>query len=281
MEKENNTPFAPIRFDIDKILAEKMPHRKLPKFLVRYLKRIIHQDELNRFMEIYDRTRNFEFIEGIHKFFNVSTTIYGAENLPRGGRYIFASNHPLGGMDGVSLAYYIGNQYDGKIKIYANDILMFVEPLHDIFIPINKTGMVGRNSAEVTNRFLATNSHLVTFPAGKCSRKTRGKIIDDQWKKNVIVKAVQFERDIVPVFFDGRNSNFFYNLANLRKFLGVKMNVEMLYLVDEFVKQRGQHHSIYFGKPISYHTFNKTKTQTEWAQWLKEKVYEIKDNFGK
>ena len=273
---ENQESYTPIRFDIDEILAEKLPNKKLPKFVVRYLKRIIHQDELNRFMEKYDRTRNFEFIAGIHEFFNVSTSVFGVENLPHGGRYIFASNHPLGGMDGVSLAYYIGNQYDGKVKIYANDILLFVRPLNDLFIPINKTGMVARGSADTTNEFLATDSHLITFPAGKCSRKMGGKIIDDEWKKNVIAKAVQFERDIVPVYFEGRNSNFFYNLANLRTFLGIKINIEMLFLADEFVKQRGRHHSIYFGKPISYTIFDKSKTQLQWAQWLKEKVYQIK-----
>ncbi|MDR2824436.1 MAG: 1-acyl-sn-glycerol-3-phosphate acyltransferase [Prevotellaceae bacterium] len=279
MDNEKNTSYESIRFNIDEILAEKMPNRKLPKCIVRYLKRIIQQDELNRFMGEYDRTRNFEFIAGIHKFFNVSTSVYGTENLPHGGRYIFASNHPLGGFDGVSLAYYIGNQYDGKVKIYANDILMFVKPLQGIFIPINKTGMVGRGSAEATNEFLATDNHLITFPAGKCSRKTHGKIIDDQWKKNVIAKSVQFERDIVPVYFQGRNSNFFYNLANLRKFLGIKANIEMLYLADEFVKQRGKHHAIYFGEPISYRTFDKHKTQTQWAQWLKDRVYEIESEF--
>jgi 1-acyl-sn-glycerol-3-phosphate acyltransferase len=268
--------YNPMRFDVEAILAEKLPNKKLPKFVVNYLKRIIHQNELNKFMEQYDRTVNFEFIEGIYKFFDISTSVHGIENLPHGGRYVFASYHPLGGMDGVSLAYYIGKEYDGKVKIYANDILMFVRPLNGIFIPINKAGMVGRNSAEITNKFLETDNHLITFPAGMCSRKIGGKIIDVNWKKNVIAKSVQYQRDIVPVYFEGRNSNFFYNLANFRKKLGIKTNVEMLYLVDEFVKQRGKHHAIYIGKPISYTTFCKSKSQVEWAQWLKEQVYAIK-----
>jgi putative hemolysin len=276
MEKQKIHNYTPVRFDVEEILKEKMPDKKLPKFVVAYLKRIIHQDELNRFMEKYDHTKNFEFIEGIHEFFNISTSVFGRENLPHGKRYIFASNHPLGGMDGVSLAYYIGNEYDRKIKIYANDILLFVRPLNEIFIPINKTGMVGRGSAEITNQYLETDGHLITFPSGKCSRKTNGKIIDTEWKKNVIAKAVQFQRDIIPIYFEGRNSNFFYNLANIRAKLGIKANIEMLYLADELVKQRGKHHSIYIGKPISWQTFDKSKTQTEWAQWLKTKVYEIK-----
>lgn len=275
MSTEKNPRYNPIRFDIEEILRTKLPGKKLPKFVVRYLKRIIHQDELNRFMEQYDKTKNFEFIEGIHTFFEISTTVIGKENLPHGGKYIFASNHPLGGMDGVSLAYYIGKEYDGKVKIYANDILLFVRPLNDLFIPINKTGAQGRSSAEITNRFFESESHLITFPSGKCSRKTRGVIKDPEWKKNFISKAIQFQRDVVPLYFEGRNSNFFYNLANIRTKLGVKLNIEMLYLADEFVKQRGNHHTIYIGKPIPWQTFDKSKTQTEWAGWVKERVYEI------
>jgi len=267
--------YTPTRFDVEAILAEKMPKTKFPRFVVNYLKRIIHQDELNIFMEKYDHTKNLEFIEGIHEFFDISTTVVGLANLPHGKRYIFASNHPLGGIDGVALAYYIGREYDGKVKIYANDILMFVRPLQEMFIPINKTGMVGRHSAQITNEFLETDSHLITFPSGKVSRKRRGKIIDDEWKKNVIVKAVQYQRDIVPVYFEGRNSNFFYNLANIREKLGVKTNVEMLYLADELVKQRGKHYTIYIGKPVAWETFDRSKTQTQWAQWLKEQVYSI------
>lgn len=265
-----------LRFDVAKILKEKAPNKKVPKFIVNYLRRIIHEEELNHFMEIHGKKKNMDFIEGIHDFYDISTTVKGTENLPQGGKYIFASNHPLGGMDGVSLAYYIGREYDNKVKIYANDILLFVRPLNDIFIPINKTGSQGKANAKITQDFFESDEHLITFPSGKCSRKKKGEIKDLEWKKNFIAKAVQFERDVVPVFFEGRNSNFFYNLANLRAFLGIKINIEMLYLADEFAKQRGKHHTIYIGKPIPWQTFDKSKTQAQWAEWVKERVYEIK-----
>ena len=265
-----------LRFDVAKILREKVPNKKVPKFIVNYLRRIIHEDELNRFMEIHGRKKNMDFIEGIHDFYDISTTVEGRENLPHGGKYIFVSNHPLGGMDGISLAYYIGKEYENKVRIYANDILLFVRPLNDIFIPINKTGSQAKNNALITQEFFESDNHLITFPAGACSRKTKGKITDMEWKKNFISKAIQHQRDIVPIYFEGRNSNFFYNLANLRKFLGIKLNIEMLYLADEFAKQRGKHHGIYIGKPISWESFDKSKTQAQWAQWVKDRVYEIK-----
>ena len=264
-----------LRFDVAKILKEKAPNTKLPKFIVNYLRRIIHEEELNRFMEIHGRKIDMEFIEGIHDFYNITTTVEGTENLPHGGKYIFASNHPLGGMDGVSLAYYIGKEYENKVRIYANDILLFVRPLNGIFLPINKTGSQGKSNAVIAQQFFESDNHLITFPAGMCSRRTKGEIKDVLWKKNFISKAVQHERDVVPVHFEGRNSNFFYNLSNLRRFFGIKMNIEMLYLADELAKQRGKHHIIRFGKPIPWQTFDKSKTQAEWAEWVKEIVYKI------
>jgi Putative hemolysin len=264
-----------LRFDVAKILKEKAPNTKLPKFIINYLRRIIHEEELNRFMEIHGKKIDMEFIEGIHDFYNITTTVEGTENLPHGGKYIFASNHPLGGMDGVSLAYYIGKEYENKVRIYANDILLFVRPLNGIFLPINKTGSQGKSNAVIAQQFFESDNHLITFPAGMCSRRTKGEIKDALWKKNFISKAVQHERDVVPVHFEGRNSNFFYNLSNLRRFFGIKMNIEMLYLADELAKQRGKHHTIRFGKPIPWQTFDKSKTQAEWAEWVKEVVYKI------
>ncbi|MDR1584787.1 MAG: 1-acyl-sn-glycerol-3-phosphate acyltransferase [Prevotellaceae bacterium] len=265
-----------LRFDVAKILKEKAPNKKVPKFIVNYLRRIIHEEELNRFMELHGRKRNMEFIEAIHDFYDITTTVEGTEKLPRGGKYIFVSNHPLGGMDGVSLAYYIGKEYENKVKIYANDILLFVRPLNDIFIPINKTGSQAKGNALITQEFFESDCHLITFPAGACSRKINGKIVDTDWRKNFIGKSVQHKRDIVPLYFEGRNTNFFYNLAKLRKFLGIKLNIEMLYLADEFAKQRGKRHRIYIGEAIPWQTFDKSKSQAEWAQWVKEKVYAIR-----
>jgi len=108
-----------------------------------------------------------------------------------------------------------------------------------------------------------------------CSRKVNGRIMDLEWKKNFISKAVQYERDVIPIYFEGRNSNFFYNLAQLRKFFGIKFNIEMMYLADEMFKQKGNKFTIRIGKPIPWQTFDKSKSQSEWAEWVKALVYEM------
>lgn len=260
--------------DLEKIVKAKLPNRKLPGFVIKYLKKIVHVDEINHIFELYPGAKNYEFIADLLDYMKITYSVEGLENLPRDDRkYIFASNHPLGALDGVILAYVIGREYAGNLKLLTNDMLLFLEPLKELFIPVNKTGAQGKRNVEKLNEFYDSGDNLITFPSGKCSRKTKGEIVDPEWKKNFIVKAVQYERDIVPVYFEGRNSNFFYNLANFRVKLGVKLNVEMLYLADELFKQRGNHFVMKIGCPIAWQIFDRSRSQTEWAAWVKELVY--------
>jgi 1-acyl-sn-glycerol-3-phosphate acyltransferase len=201
----------------------------------------------------------------------------GIENIPLNGRYLIASNHPLGGFDGIILMAVIGTRF-GDVRAMVNDILMNIENLKPIFLPINKHGSHGKESAKAMDDALMQNMPILTFPAGLCSRKIDGQIMDLEWKKNFIVKTIAFQRDIVPVHFFGRNSGFFYNLANFRKRIGLKINIEMFYLVNELYKHRNGKFSVVFGKPISYMRFDKSLTPLEWAEAVKKHVYRLKEN---
>lgn len=266
-----------IKIDIDKVVKQRAKDKKVSKFIVNYLKRIAHQDEINQFFEDNPGVKNMDFIEAGLKFMKISTEIKGKENLPpKDGRYIFASNHPLGGLDGLATGMLIGREYEGKVRFFSNDLLTNLEPLKEMFIPVNKLGSQSRHHVKMMDELYNSDNHLVTFPAGMCSRKINGKVMDPEWKKNFIAKAVQYQRDVVPIYFEGRNSTFFYNLARLRKFFGIKFNIEMMYLADEMFKQKGSKFSITIGKAIPWQTFDKSKTQTEWAAWVKEIVYSLK-----
>jgi len=143
-----------------------------------------------------------------------------------------------------------------------------------LFIPINKHGRNVDNIRIFDDTF-ASGVAILYFPAGMCSRKVKGKIVDPEWKKTFINRAKKFQRDVIPVYIRGRNSNFFYNLANWRVRLGIKANIEMLYLVDEMFKQKNKEILIRFGKPVPYQFFDKTKKDAEWAEYMKNHVYSL------
>ncbi|MEY1638268.1 1-acyl-sn-glycerol-3-phosphate acyltransferase [Tenuifilum osseticum] len=262
--------------DIDKVIASKSPRlqRALPRFIVRYLKRIIHQDEINEVLQKHGHKQGVDFIEEALKVMQVTYSVKGIENLKPDGRYLFASNHPLGGLDGMILIHLLGKRYP-EVKFPVNDLLMHITQLHNIFIPINKHGAQSSQNVKLMDATFASDAQVLYFPAGLCSRKQHGRIEDLEWKKSFIVKAIQHKRDIVPVFFSGRNSNFFYNLAKLRTFLGIKANIEMLYLVNEMFKQKGKSITVIIGEPIPYTTFDSSKSPAEWAKWVKAIVYEL------
>ena len=271
----------PLQLDVEKILTDKNPkiRRILPGFVIRYLKRIVHQDDINDILRNYADLRGAAFNDAALGYMGVTYRAHGVDNLPKGGRNIFVSNHPLGGLDGLVFMSELTKHFPA-IKFPVNDILMYIENYSEIFLPVNKVGSFGREAARLMEEAYASDYQLLNFPAGICSRKIRGAITDLKWQKSFIVKAVQHKRDVVPCFFEGRNSAFFYNLANIRTRIGLKMNIEMLYLADEMFKQKGKDIVVYFGEPIPWQTFDKSKTPEEWTDFVRQKTYDLRKKYA-
>ena len=277
MYNETNMNQEPFQLDLDKTIETKAPkiYKKIPRFVLNYLKRKIHLDELNDILKRYSDKQGVDFCESCVGYFDLKLEVNGLDQIPDEGKFIFASNHPLGGLDGICLSAIVGNKYNKKINYLVNDILLMIKNLQNIFIPINKHGSQSRKAAMLTDEAYASDNQIITFPAGLCSRKRKGVIMDTDWKKSFIQKSIEFQRDVVPVHFSARNSNFFYRFANIRKRLGIKFNIEMLFLPDEMFKNKGETFIITFGKPIPYFTFDKSKSAVQWAEYVKEEVYKL------
>ena len=272
---ENNERVKPIY--IEQVFKNKNPRvaRMIPGFVYSFLKRLIHQDGINEFIEKYGDRKGLDFADGMMEYLRVTYDVRGEENLPPPeGRYIFASNHPLGGPDGVILISFLGKCYP-DLKFPVNDLLLNLKNLNNIFLPVNKHGAMAREAAAAIEEAYASSCQMIMFPAGLCSRKIKGKICDLTWQKSFVTKAVQYQRDIVPIFFSGKNSDFFYNLANFRKRIHLKANLEMLWLPDETFKKIGQHFTLYIGKPIPWQSLDKSRKPLEWAAEIKRQVYEL------
>ena len=247
--------------------------RRIPGFVYGWMNRLLHIRELNEIIFRFGDKKGIEFIVSSLDYFDVHFDFQGTENLPAEGRYIFASNHPLGGFDGLILLNGV-TKFLGPSLFLVRDELTKIPQLKDVFIPINKYGNQ-RNSINLINGAYESDRQILIFPAGLASRKKRGIISDLEWHKHFIQKSVEHQRDVVPVFMSGRNSTFFYWFSNFRKFIGIKFGIEMLLLPDEMFKHRGKSFTITFGKPIPWQTFNHSKTPTQWAEEVKRVVYSL------
>ncbi len=266
--------------DLDLILHDKLGERMryIPRFVINYLKRVIHQDEVNGFLAESKHETGVEWLEHCVRYLDMTLEVEGAEHLPAkddGKLYTFVSNHPLGGIDGVALGAVIGRYYDGRFRYLVNDLLLNLPGLKPVSIGINKTGKQSKNFPAMVEAGFQSNHHMLMFPAGLCSRKTRGVIRDIPWTKTFISKSVEYERDVIPIHFSGQNSDKFYRIANVCKALHLKINIAMLYLVDEMYRNRHKTFRITIGKPIPWETFDKSKTPKQWAWFVQEEVYRL------
>lgn len=270
------TENKPMQVDVAEMIRAKSPKlaKKMPRFVVNLLRRLLHEKDVNEILAKANGATGIDFVNIGVECLELKRQVSGMKNIPSEGRFIFVANHPLGGLESLVMMQTIDEKFSDFMFV-VNDLLMALEPLRPVFIPINKVGKQSRTNAELLNELYASDKQVLYFPAGLCSRKVKGEIVDLPWQKNFIVKAVEYQRDIIPIYIGGRNSNFFYRLANWRKRLKIKFNIEMLFLVDEMFKQRGQTITLTIGKPIPYTTFDKSKTPMEWAEWVKTETYKI------
>ncbi len=267
--------------DVEKMLANKNPLLKkiLPGFIISYLKRVLHQDEMNDYMIRFGNLTGVAFIDAVLDDMNTNLDLVGIENIPVRDKCIIASNHPLGGLDGMALMLAV-SKVRKDIVFPVNDILMNIGNLKELFIPINKHGSNAEN-IKIINDTFASDKVVCYFPFGLVSRKRKGEIKDLEWKTTFVTKARRFKRDIIPTHISGKNTNFFYNLSNLRKRLRIKANIEMLFLVDELSKQRDKTLVFTFGKPVPYSYFDKRFSIAEWAELMRRYVYKTGDGYNK
>lgn len=272
-----------LRIDIDGVLKSRLPrhYRFIPRALVRWVEHLVRQDKMNRMLEATDGLRGAEFCRGILEYLGDTYEVHGAENIPTGddARVTFVCNHPLGGLDGMVLIDMLTRATGRKVKFPVNDLLMAVEPLTDVFLPLNKHGRQSRAASEALDAAFASSAPIVIFPAGLCSRRDHGHTVADrQWQKTFINKSIAHHRNIIPLHFSGENSSFFYNFAKLREKIGLKLNIEMVRLPAEVVDVHGKHFTVTVGKPINIKQLQGgPKAQLE-AEAIKKIVYQLPIN---
>lgn len=262
--------------DIRKLIASKNPTllKWLPGFVIRYLKRILHEDEINQFLADHRYDKNEDFCKAVIDYFNIKIEITGIANIPKEGGVTLAMNHPLGGMDAMALVTAL-RDHRTDLKFIVNDLLLSLENMQGMFVGVNKHGKNSERTHDKIDDLFASDRAVCIFPAGLVSRKKKGRVRDLEWKKTFVALSVKHGNPIIPIYIDGKLSDFFYRLANFRKFIGIKANIEMLFLADELFSQRDVKMKLTVGKPIFPDQLDDTKSYRTWAQWVREKVYEL------
>jgi putative hemolysin len=267
--------------DIAKVIETKSPRffKLMPNFLLHKFKSLLHESDLNYILKNLAGKEKLEFINGGLKELQVMSSNFGLEKIPREKGVIIVANHPLGGLDGLALINEIG-KHRKDIKFLVNDILSEIEPFKPYFIPINKHGLNSRENIIRLEKLFASNECIVIFPSGLVSRQKNGIIKDLDWRKTFVTKAKKHNKPIYPVYISGQNSKRFYQIAKWRSIFGVKINLEMFFLVDEMFKQKGNTIDITMGKPIDPGNLNDKKNDLEWAQEIKNHIYKIQNNIN-
>ena len=249
---------------------------KIPGPVVSLIEKIIHQDELNEILEVSHPREGSAFADKVYEHLSLSIEAKGLENIPDHGRFVFASNHPLGGLDGIGLVKLLGSRFgDDNIRVLVNDMLMNVEPLRKVFLPVNKYGSQGRQAARTIAEAYASDRQIVMFPAGLVSRlHPGGRIRDLEWQKSFVAKAIESGRTIIPVRFDGLNRRRFYRLAKWRRRLGIKFNIEQIFLPAEVCASKGKKFTVTFLPPVDPRPLlSSGKNIKEIASDIRESIY--------
>ncbi|MCX6257008.1 MAG: 1-acyl-sn-glycerol-3-phosphate acyltransferase [Bacteroidia bacterium] len=262
--------------DIKDVIKEKNPglYKMLPGFVFWLLKKILHQDDINYILTHFKDYQGVDFLENALKYMKVSYKVTGLDCLSDDNKYVFVANHPLGGLEGMVLAYITGRKF-GKIVLPVNDILLYLNNLKPLFIPVNKTASSTREAIKKYSEIYSSDVQIIMFPAGYVSRRSGGLIKDNFWEKSFLKKAIEHKRFIVPVYVKARNSNLFYTIANLRKFLGIKANIEMFLLPHEMFSRSDLPFKIIFGKPVHYDFFSGQFKLADWTDKIRQYVYTL------
>lgn len=271
-----------LKVDVDEVVRTRAPqyYKWIPGAAIRALERYICQDKLNDILRATEGLKGSAFARAMLEYLDVDYAVdAGRENLPPLDVPVtYVSNHPLGALDGICLIDWVARRHGCEPAFVVNDLLSVVKPLNNIFIPINKHGRQSRGAvSDVDAAFADLQRPVIMFPAGLCSRQLSagGKIEDLKWNKMFVQKSSEVGRTVVPLRFDGRNSDAFYRLARRRERLGMKFNIEMMRLPREIFTGAGSRFSIRVGLPVPPSQLLRGHEAVEQARGIREYIYTI------
>ncbi len=237
--------------DIQKEIIKKFPNIQKRSNLIKNsifktAKKLIHEDNINVFLEQNKGLENFDFIDAVLDYFNFDFSYSNNDiiNIPSTGKVVIIANHPLGALDALCLLKLV-SLVRKDVKIIANDFLAGFEPLENLFIKIdNFRSRQNKENIQKVYDSLNNEEAVIIFPAGEVSRATPKGIMDGKWHKGFLKFAKRTKSPILPVLVQGKNSKTFYTLSILNK------TFSTLLLSDEMFKKKDKQIALRIGQII-------------------------------
>jgi putative hemolysin len=267
-----------VLFDLDCMMRESGSWwvRHVPAFVRHFLKRIVREQDVNSLYQKCHNKEGFEFASLVLRNLDITLDVKGFENIPvNGQRYVFIANHPFGAVDGMSMLKLIGERF-GNVNFIGNQLFDYIPNLKSVVTPVNVFGRNSRDAVRNLNRTYASDIQVLNFPAGEVSRNyQKNRIEDCEWQKSFLVKAIEYNRFIVPVFIEGVNSDRFYRWFTFRRRLHIPVNFELMLLPHEMLNKQGQTIHIVFGKPVNPEIFTSDLQTGQWVKQLRSYTYSL------
>ncbi|MGD2119176.1 MAG: lysophospholipid acyltransferase family protein [Chromatiales bacterium] len=264
--------------DVETLLRNHFPDvekRQGPvyKATVTLLKKLLHQDEINSFIESNQHLEGFEFNDAVLDHFDFSFRISNRDRdrIPAQGRVLIVANHPLGSLDGLALLKMV-SEIRPDVRIVATTLLNQISPLNNLFLSVDNLSKKASHLKSMRRivKALEADQAVIMFPTGEVSRIRPNGIRDGKWKTGFLHLAAKTAAPIVPIYIDAKNSAMFYGLSSLYKPLGTIM------LVNEMFNKHNVEISLRVGKPIPWEAIDGLDMpKKKIAKRMRKQVYRL------
>ena len=263
--------------DTKQVITARYPqvanNKILNKPVTALFKHLLCEQEINEFQHEYPHLSGFDYVEQVLRYFDFSFRLKDQqkERIPSSGRVVIIANHPIGSLDGLALIKCIQDIRD-DIKVVANEMLMAIEPLHEILLPVNNMqGNTPKHNLHNIHLHLQNEGAVIVFPAGEVSRLRPQGIRDTKWQTGFLRIAKRAQCPILPICIDAKNSALFYGVSMLYKPAATAL------LVKEMFNKKSKSMDVHIGEIIPYEGFaNLTINMKEQVKLFKKHLYRLR-----
>ena len=255
----------------------------LKRLIIRSIEYISGQPELYKLYNEYQRSPELykNFWEGSIKKLNLNVD-YSQEALkkiPKEGPLVVVANHPFGVLDGLVICWLMSLVRD-DFKVLTHSLLLRAPETKGYLLPVDfsltkQAVVTNLETRKLSREFLSDGGSMVIFPSGCVSTKMKmsEKIaFDCEWKVFTSRLIKQSDATIVPIYFQGQNSQLFH----LASRFGLLFRSALLF--KEVRDRMGTDVPVTIGDPLNLRDFKENISNQDLIKSLRTLTYSLDPN---